>query len=41
MRSGTIVRVSQGNWAMKSSHVHEMNNNVDIFNKQLRIEANR
>ena len=40
MRHGTIVQVSQGNWAMKSSHVHVMNNNVDVFNKQLPIEAN-
>jgi hypothetical protein len=40
MRHGTIVQVSQGNCAMKSSHVHVMNNNVDVFNKQLPIEAN-
>jgi len=40
MRHGTIVQVSQGNWAMKSSPVHVMNNNVDVFNKQLPIEAN-
>jgi hypothetical protein len=40
MRPGAIVWDTQGFWAMEPNRVDVMDNNVDIFNKPLRIEAN-
>jgi hypothetical protein len=40
MHPNAIVWDSQGFWAMNPNQVYMMNNNVDILNKKIRIEAN-